>query len=598
MRLPWHAATCFVGLLLGNPCRAETPNPLRLIPDQADVLVKLEQPRSLVEAVLNHPLVKDLYRIDAIHDLYSSTNARRFYQLIGYFEKELGAPRLELLDRLAGGGAALAIKFDPNPAPVLLIVQAKDEQLLRRFFQLGLELLEQELARQEAKDRPEKSSYRGVEIVALGKDFHAAVVGSALAISNVEKGVQLAIDQQLDGGKKSLAQVASVADARRLLWRGLETAPQQVLQTAPQRGDPLVWMWLNLETARKTPGGKQLFKENKSEQPALTVLAGPLLDIARRSPFVCAGLYRQAHGFTISFRVPRGRNGMPPELAILLPPVEGPASRPLLKPQGVLYSASDYLDVAKLWENRAKLLGEKPLKKLEEFDKNSGRFLGGTRLSQLLTEAGPYQRVVVAHQPDRAYQTTPGQYIPAFAFILEMRRPESFSKRAETVLRGAALVATTQVPLQLVEEKHGARQIVGYRFPEDRNLKGDTNNLRFNFSPCFVAVGNQFVISSNFQLCRELVDLLEQEAANAQAKGSYPSPRTQIYASGAIALLEAFKDRLFTQTILDQAIPPDRAKEQVEAFTDWVRRLGILQIAVNYGSEEFRYDVQLRLADQ
>ena len=74
--------------------------------------------------------------------------------------------------------------------------------MLRRFFQLGLELLEQELARQEVNDRPEKSTYRGIETVAIGKDFHAAVVGSALAISNVGKGVQLAIDQQLDGGKK------------------------------------------------------------------------------------------------------------------------------------------------------------------------------------------------------------------------------------------------------------------------------------------------------------------------------------------------------------------------------------------------------------
>ena len=190
---------------------------------------------------------------------------------------------------------------------------------------------------------------------------------------------------------------------------------------------------------------------------------------------------------------------MPAELAILLPPVGKPGSRPLLTPHGVLYSTSYYLDVAKLWENRAKLLGEKPLKKVEEFDKNSGRFLGGTRLSQLLTEAGPYQRVVVAHQPDSDYKTVPGQYIPAFAFILEMREPESFSKRAETVLRGAAFLATTQVPLTLVEEKHGERQIVGYRFPEDRKFKADVNDLRFNFSPCFVAVGNQFVISSNLQ---------------------------------------------------------------------------------------------------
>jgi hypothetical protein len=579
MRLPWHAAACFVGLLLANPGRAEVPDPVRLIPDHADLLVKVEQPRALVEAVLNHPLVKDLYRIDAIRDLYSSTNARRFYQLLAYFEKQLGAPRLEILDHLAGGGAALAVKFEANPTPVLLVVQSKDEQMLRRFFQLGLELVEQELTRQEAKERPEKSMYRGTEIVAIGKDFHAAVVGSALVLSNIVKGLELAIDQHLDGGKKSLAQVAGVADARRL--------------AGP---DPLAWMWLNLETARQTPGGKELFKTTKSEQPVFTIIAGPTLDIARRSPFLCAGLYPREQGFTLSIRMPRGRDQMPPGLNALLPSSGEPGSRPLLTPQGVLYSASFFMDLAKFWENRANLLTEQALKKLEEFDKNSGRFLAGTRMSQLLTEAGPYQRIVVAHQAKSSYQTTPGQYIPAFAFILEMREPESFSKRAETVLRGAALLATTQVPVQLVEEKHGERQIISYRFPEDRKIKADVNNVRFNFSPCFVAVGNQFVISSNLPLCHELIDLLEQEAASSKAPQNSPSLREEIFASGATALLEAFKDRLFTQTILEQSIPPERAKEQVQAFTDWVRRLGVLQIEAEYGARESHYDFRLKLA--
>jgi hypothetical protein len=288
---------------------------------------------------------------------------------------------------------------------------------------------------------------------------------------------------------------------------------------------------------------------------------------------------------------------MPPEMAALLPPPGEPGSRPLLTPQNVLYSTSYFLDLGKLWENRAKLLDELPLKKLEEFDKNSGRFLAGTRMSQLLTEAGPYQRVVVVHQEKNGYHTAPGQYLPSFAVILEMREPESFSKRAETILRGAALLATTQVSFKLVDEKHGERRIIGYRFPEDGRFQGDINNIRFNFSPCFVTVGNQFVASSRLELCHELVDLLEKEAANPKSAGSPATLRTQLYASGGTALLQAFKDRLFTQTILDQAIPPDKAKEQVQAFTDLVRRLGILKIEADYGAQEFHYDIRLKLAD-
>jgi hypothetical protein len=575
MRWSWHALwlSC---LLVAGPVRGETADSLRLIPDQADVLVKIEQPRTLVEGLLHHPLVKDLYHIDAIQDLYNSTNARRFYQLLAHFEKELGLNRFEILERVAGGGAAFAVKFAADPTPVVLVIQSKDEAVLRRFFQLGLEVIEQELARQEAKDRPEKSTYRGSEIVAIGKDFHTAIVGSALVLSNLAKGVQRAIDQHVDGSKNSLARVPSVADAYRL--------------ASP---DPLIWMWLNLDAARKTPGGKAIFSGN---DPRLALVAGTILDVARRSPFLCIGVYRREHGLAISLRMPRGREGMPAEVAALLPPPGEPGSRPILTPSGVLYSTSYYLDLAKLWENRAKFLNEQQLKKLEEFDKNSGRFLAGTRMSTLLTEAGPYQRVVVAHQAKTGYHTTPGQYIPAFAVVLEMRQPDSFSKRAETILRGAALLATTQIPMKLVEETHGERRIVGYRFAEDGKFKGDSNGIRFNFTPCFATVGNQFVLCSSLGLCHELIDLLEKEAASPSIAGS-PALQTQIFASGGTALLEAFKDRLFTQTILEQAIPPERAKEQVQAFTDWVRRLGVLQVEADYGRENFHYDVRLKLAD-
>src|SRR5438034_3300405 len=105
MRVLWHFAVGLIGLVLVTSCRADTPDLLRLIPEEADLLVKVEQPRAVVENLLNHPLVNDLYHIDSVRDLYNSTNVRRFSQLVAYFEKELGAKRFELLDRLAGGGA-------------------------------------------------------------------------------------------------------------------------------------------------------------------------------------------------------------------------------------------------------------------------------------------------------------------------------------------------------------------------------------------------------------------------------------------------------------------------------------------------------------
>jgi hypothetical protein len=578
MRLFRYLGSCLICLALVSDLQAtNASDPLLLIPDQADFCVKIEQPRGLVEALTDNSVIKQLLTLEAVREAYSSTNLRRLNQLIAYFEKELGLGRLEIIDRLAGEGIALGTKLGPKPMPLLLVIQGKDEQLLRRFSKLGLEVVEQELARRESKDRPQKGKHRGIETIHIGKGFHAAVAGSALVISNVEKALQMSLDLYVDKGKKNLANVENVADARKLADTGA-----------------LAWMWLNLNNLHTASETKELFRLPRNDA-AQTVLVGGLLDVAGRSPFVCGSLHRQEQGFAVRLRMPNGREGMPSELAAHVPPAGQPGSRPLLEPRGVMLSSSYYLDVSKFWEQRAKLFPEKQLKTLEEFDKNSQQFLAGNRFSKLLGLAGAYQRIVVAHQPTRAYQTAPAQAIPAFAAIIETRQPEEFSKKMEAILRATALLATTQVKLKLVEEKYKDFQIISYRFREDAKFKPDTGNLRFNFSPAFVTVGNQFVVSSTSELCHELVDLLAKESKESAGKGVACTVKTQLYGSGGSEFVAAFKDRLFTTAILDQAIPTESAEEQVGQFIALIQRLGVLRIEAAYGARDFCYELRLEL---
>jgi hypothetical protein len=578
-RLPYLAGWLASLILVPTLHAEQPPDPLRLLPPETDLFLKLEQPRKLFESITQHPLFKQLQALDAVREAYDSTNARRFYQLLAYFEKQLGAGREELLDRLAGGGAVLGIKIGQEQGPVLLVVQGRDEQLMQRFFKLGLDLLEQELARQEAKTVLQRDRYRGLEVVHAGKEFHAALAGSALVMSNVDKGVQKALDLHLDGGKKSLAALPTVAEGHKLVG-----------------SEARLWLWLNLETVRGFPQAKEVFASPRNNGQ-LTVLFGGILDIAGRAPFLGAGLYAKPSEFALSFRMPRGREGMPTEIVTHVPPPGQAGSRPVLEPKGVLYSSSYYLDISKFWEYRAKLFNKEVRQSFEDLDKKATPFLAGGQLNKLLAQVGPYQRVVAVLQSHSGYKVSPKQLIPAFAVVLEMREPESFSKRIDAIARAGALLATTQVKLKLVEEKHGPYKLVGYRFAEDAAFKPDTTNFRFNFSPCFVAVGNQFAVCSTLELGREMVDLLDHEAKTGPAAlGSPATACTQLYARGGTELLEAFKDRLFTQVMLDQPLPPERASQQVQTFLDWVRRLGILQLESNYGERDFRYDVRLKFA--
>jgi hypothetical protein len=289
--------------------------------------------------------------------------------------------------------------------------------------------------------------------------------------------------------------------------------------------------------------------------------------------------------------MPVGREGMGADAALHLPPEKMPGSRPLLQPKGVLYSDTFYLDLGQIWESRVELFGEEAARAIEQADQQTGRIpFVKVQLSKILTEIGPYHRIVVAPQPKVGYTRQPKQPIPAFAFVTEMRKPEEFSKSMEAILRGAGLFASNQVKLKLVEEEYKKTAIIGYRFDEKAELPQDVSDLRFNFSPCFVRVGNQFVFCSTIEFARELVDLLQEEA-RSENKGSPASTRSWIYASGLAEILKSVEDQLVTQAVLEQAIPAEEARKQVQNFLKLLSTAGAVRLEATVGAKEFRYDL-------
>jgi len=565
--------------LFAAVARADAPpDPLRLVPEQANFFVEVKDPRRLIETGLSNELVKAAYALPPVRDFYDSTNARRFYQLVGYFEKELAAKWPELLDKLASGGVVFAVKLGDEPAPALVVVQGTDADLMSKFAKAGLDVIAQELARQESKEKVEKGSYKDIETVHVGKDLHGARVGAALLLSNKEEVLKLALDRHLDGGKHSLATLAAVKDSTKLL-------PPQALAR----------LWLNLETVKKYPQAKEVFTSPRNDVN-LTVLFGGQIDVATRSPYLCAGVYQEKDGFLTTVRLPAGRDGASADFGLHVPPADGPGLLPLLEPKDVVYSSSFFLDLSKIWNDRTKLFNDKQAKAIEDAGKNPGVRLIGLSPDKILTQAGARHRVVVVDQPKSAYKGAPSaQPIPAFAFITEMRDPDEFSKSMDAGLRAAALLAGGQFKLKLTEEKHGDYNIVAWRFPVDVKLESDTGNIRFNFSPCFVRVRTQFVFCSTLELCHELVDLLDRETKKELPRGVRAASQSRAYGKGGAALLRGGQDVLVTQAVLDQAITPEAAKEQVKALIELVQKLGVLDIEVVYEAQQFRYDIRWKM---
>jgi hypothetical protein len=562
-------------VLLTAPAGAAEPaSPLRYVPAEADLVLEAASPKDIVETLYHLDTFQKVKEITAVREFLDSTQYRRFYRLVAYFEKELGAKWPELLDQLSGGGAALAVKFGPNPAPALLVVQAKDEAQAQKFKKLALDVIEQELARQEAKEKPVKDTYQDVETVSIGDEVHFALAGRTMLLANKRDVLTAALDLHAGKTTKSLADSASVADAKKLLPKG-----------------PMATLWINMEPVRKSPEFEAVYKTPRD--PNLTVFFGGYIDVLSRTPFVAAGVYKEKDGYLTTIRMPRGRDGMGDDLVLHLPKEGEAASRPLLEPKNVLYSDSFYLDLSRIWLDRDKLFGKDIAKALEEADKNSNKLVSGLQLSKQLQQAGTYHRFVAVSQPKTGYKKQSATPIPAFAFVTELREPEEFGKAMETALRGAALLASQQIKMKLVEEKHNDIEIVGYRFPEDVAVPQDTNDIRFNFSPCFCRVGNQYVFCSTLELCRELIDILQQEQKDPP-KGTAAKSHYKFYSDGLADAAKGFEDLLVVQALLDQGIPAEEARAQTKALLALLKQLGTLEVQATFTKDELHYDIRAK----
>ena len=66
MRFHSTGFTMFVWALLPGMIQAQTPDPLRLIPEAADAVAKVEDPRALYDAIYQHEIFQDFLKMDAV----------------------------------------------------------------------------------------------------------------------------------------------------------------------------------------------------------------------------------------------------------------------------------------------------------------------------------------------------------------------------------------------------------------------------------------------------------------------------------------------------------------------------------------------------
>jgi hypothetical protein len=557
-------------LLLASAARAA--DPLDCVPASAGVVVVVDNPRLLAETITGLDAFQQAQQLAVVRQLYDSTAARRLLQMLAFVEKELGAQWPELVDQLGGNGVALAINFGTDPPPSLLVLSGKDEKQVGKAYALALRVVEEEFARQGAKQAVKRETMGSIETASIGDEIHTARVGATVLVSN-----------KLETVKAATAAAHSDARSDRS-EKMVHKARTDAAKVLPKRA--LAWLWLNFAAVKETPQAKDFFGATRQDF-IQTFGAGATIDCLKRSDFLAVGVYREPAGFRLRLRIPAGREGLWDDLAVHVPPAGAPGSLAPLEPPGTIYSQSFYLDAGYMWKNRERLITGDAKRDFEKAEKQLSKILPTTvKFGELIEMWGPYHRVVVANHDVRPYKTEPSLKLPAFGYAAAARDPR-FLTSVENVFRAAGIVGGLQFGLKMKEHEHQGVKITAYRFQEDKPVPQDPDGLRFNFEPCFAVVGDELMAASTLELGKKLVTAMK---ATKKVEGAQAVLRGRAHAAGAADVLAGLADPLVTDSVLSRGIGLSDARKEVAELVAFVRTLGTARIELDMTATEYRLD--------
>lgn len=574
---PSRIFTIICGLALALPYGSYADDPLKMIPEQqADVVLKINKPTTLIEGLLNHPLAIEAQELSLVKGILDSDDFRKFFGIIQFYENDLGMKWDEILEKIAGKGMAASLTYGEESKQSLLIaMRGTDEKVVTKLVESILTILKNEAEKDPKAEKPVSEKYKGITGWKLGKDFFLARLGAGILLSNRSEGLKAGIEQHLAGGKGSVAAGRALAEAGKILPK-----------------DELAWLWLNLKPVKEMDSFKELFK-NPRDDVIQTLLFAGWLDALRRSDFLAIGLYREGLGYSLKLRLPAGKKGMAPDVALHVPKSDMvTGSLPLLQPKKVTFSHSFYLDLETGYKDRNHIVPPMVAEEIEKGEKELSRLLIGTTLPKYLAASGVHWRVVVT-EPEpveeyKKYVDKPVSSNPAFAVVATFR-DRIFAKTTNALIKAGALGLGKENDLKYFEEEWGDRDVFGYRFPDKGKFSDDPTKIRFNYLPCFTTVNNHYIAASNKGLLKELVEILKKEGPAPMTSKNLQS---RLYAEGLIQNLGYDLDTVIAQTIIGQALPLKEARKQATMILELGKKLGHVDAFTDWKENEFHMEIQ------
>jgi hypothetical protein len=433
------ALTAFVSL---TSAMGQTLSPaIQWIPQDAVIVLEVTKPKVLLETFCNDKAIATIKALPLYQQQASKPQFQEFLNIISFIETTLGTDWRTALEKLTGTGITLAVCPEDT---VFLIIDAEDEQMLKRFHEFFFNVARSEAEKKGKYNIVKSKEYQGLTTWTFdGKEAHT-IIGNRFVLTNKSEKLKDILQYRSRTPKASLAENPAYRAAKRTVG-----------------ADAIAKVFVNLKPLMGIPQVAQVFNQQHENPLAALAFAG-IFEATRDSNWLALGLHIENN--TLVFRASVDSKTIAPTspAAFALPKKPGEGVFPNLPVPRRIAALSFYRDLHQFYAAKDELFPERT-SGLIFFENMMGIFFSGRDLTnEVLAETKPEIRFVVAEQEFDSAIGTPQIQLPAFAVILRLQNPEQFKEVAEEAWQKA---------LGLINFTRGQQAMQGLII--DRTVHGD-----------------------------------------------------------------------------------------------------------------------------
>lgn len=560
------------GGLLARRAMAESPSLADSMPPGAIAYAEIADLESVIDRVQGSDYLKQVLASPQFQELKKSPQYRQAQGGRKVLEKQIGMDLWTVGRKLLGNRIALAAYPKPNSQQpnVVAIIRVKDAATLAKLREQVEPLLEF------AGATIKKSEIgKGVELITINGNAFLAITDQWIAASNnldlLTKTVTLISDER----GKSLAQ----DEAYQSMSRKMETKH-------------LGHVFVNTGTLAKATGGR-FGLPKKMDNPLASLLVGGILELAVRSPYAGLTLDVDEDQFVLS----AGVDGKQSELGetyapfFAKPPETG--TRPIPALPELIGGVTIYRDFADWYGHREELLQPQILPGFDKFEAGLANILPGKDFGEdVLPQIGKNFTFVAARQDYSHLDGKPGVKLPGFAVIFELGRPDEGAETFQLFFQTLSAILNLQAgqqgrkPWLLESETYKDVKVTFGRYL--KKPTGDRLPLVFNFMPASARVGDNFIISSSVDMCRNLIDELKKPKSKKRVDQNL---HLEFHFDPFANIIEANQEFFQAQRV-QQGRTAEEAKQDISAILNLLRYFKSLDFSTTATADAFT--VQLK----